>query len=131
MVAVVMFGSVLLACWPKPDVSKKPLDETPSRTSMRVELNEQIWFGLVPIGLLLILFDMFTGTLLVACGPAAWWFARRGKAQALGRARRDALPESLDLMAIAVASGLTVASAIKIVSEEGPSPVRPAFASIR
>lgn len=130
MMAVVMFGSVLAFCWPQPGLGQKLLAESAPPSSRRVELSDQIWFALVPIGLLLIPFDNFTGALLVVCGPAAWWFSRRGKARGLSRARRDALPETLDLIAIAVASGLTIASTIKLISEEGPHPVRTAFASI-
>lgn len=128
--AVVMFSAVAVACWPQRGLSQKLFVGSRSRTRKPLEISNQIWLGLVPVGLLIVPFDPFSGSLLAVCGPVAWWFACRGKAQALYRARRDALPETLDLISIAVASGLTVASAIELVSEEGPNPVRAAFASI-
>lgn len=69
----------------------------------------------------------FPGSRSVLCGPTGWWWQGRRNSEEIKRLRRQALPETLDLLAIAIASGTTVAGAMQLVRTEGPSPVRDAF----
>ncbi len=73
-----------------------------------------VWWPLVPIALV---------------APAA---VRRLRSLALDRRRHrervDALPDVVDLIMIAISSGVTITGSLRLVAERGPAAARPGFA---
>lgn len=70
-----------------------------------------------------------TTAVMVAVAMAAGWIALRHRAEARQRQERDgAVPELVDLFVLAATAGLPVASALPIVGERAPLPVRPVMA---
>lgn len=131
MTAILMFGATLAFMWPA--VSPKPLrsQTLPSTRRQRTAAwRDSLWFVSVPIGLLLVLADPMSATVIAAGGPIAWWWQRRRRAEDLKRARREAVPETLDLVSIAVGSGLTVHRALQLVADIGPAPVQMTFGTV-
>lgn len=84
----------------------------------------------MPIGFVLATRDPLWGVLVALCGPALWWFRSRQRLAKDLRAKRDALPEVLDLVAISVGAGMTIAGAIRLARSEAPVAVRSGFSSV-
>lgn len=134
MIALVMLGSIVFALWPQDRLSNFNTDSALERQSggpsKRHAMRDEVWLLLSPVGLFLALRAPVSGILVAACGPALWWFRGRQRLARDQRAKRDALPEVLDLVAMAVGAGLTVSSAMQLARDEGPDAVRLAFGSV-
>jgi tight adherence protein C len=89
-----------------------------------------VWFATIPVGLAIALEDPLAGVTVVLAGPTAQWWHGRRQTEDVKRARREAVPETLDLITIAVGSGLTVHGAIQLVADVGPGVVRNAFEAV-
>ncbi len=130
MAPLLMLAAVLAFLWPSP--SPEPLVAT-TRTAGRTRRSptgESLWFVTVPIGLALVAADPLSAVMIAAGGPIAWWWQRRRRAEDVKRARRDAVPETLDLISIAVGAGLTVNGGLLLVKDVGPMAVRQSFGQV-
>lgn len=127
---VMVFFAVLGALWPSGHKGRGRLVSTKRVRPKARSAGDRVFYLFVPLGIVILAFDPFFGVVLIATGPAALWFRARSHTEAGKRALREALPETTDLLSIALGSGSSVAGAIQLVATEGPVPVRPAFRSV-
>ena len=127
LASICWFTAVAGLMWPAR--AGKPTAIQPHRAPAQVSWlsADRRWMIVTGIGIAVIPLDAVSGVAIVLCGPTGWWWQGRRNSEEIKRLRRQALPETLDLLAIAIASGTTVAGAMQLVRTEGPSPVRDAF----
>jgi tight adherence protein C len=88
------------------------------------------WWGIsAAAGVVAAVVDPRLGLLVAGAGPAAVWAAARARRQREWTQRRHALPEVLELVAVALRAGGTVPAALALVAQRGPAPAAPAFAA--
>lgn len=130
-----MFGSILVALWPR-DGTLKIQGRLPTPVIARSiksrgqTFSDEVWLVLVPVGLVLSTMGPVSGVLVALCGPAMWWFRSRQRLAKDLRAKRDALPEVLDLVAVSLGAGITVSGALRLARSEAPVAVRSGFTSV-
>jgi Flp pilus assembly protein TadB len=130
MAAMLMFAAMLGLVWPAASPEPLVLQPGPGARMRHASIGGTLWFGTVPVGLLLVLADPLSGIVTATGGPIVWWWQRRRHTEGLKRARREAAPETLDLLSIAVGSGLTVPGAMQLVIDAGPAAVTEAFRAV-
>jgi tight adherence protein C len=104
---------------------------SPHQAQGRVTIAVRRWWPLAPVATVV---AIATSPLLALFVPVAvvagrWWAVRLVRRR-LDAARVASLPEVLELVAVAIRAGGTVAAALTLVAERGPAPADRAFAAL-